>query len=217
MCRSRPRPRSSRRALARKRINRRAARAAFALDRNCRDRRGARLSFRGHAPCPACRRRLSLPRGVRAVGKRHDDACLDRDCGAPRCRWRNPVRHPRLPRAPRAADHGADPRSDADGADLRLPRADPVPVRLRAGGGADRDRDLCDAAHGARHHDGARSGAARDRRIRDHGRHDAAADAVQGDASRRAAAASRRRQPGHHALPEHGDYRIDDRGRGPRL
>ena len=203
--------------VTRKRIDGRAARAPVAMDRCRRDRCGARLSLRGHASRSARRRRLSVPRGVRPVGERHDDACLDRDCGAARRGGRNTVRHPRLSRPPRTPDHGADPRSHADGADLRLSRSDPVSLRLRAGRGADRDHDLCDAADGARDHDGARSRAARNRRIRHHGGHNRAADVVQGHASRRAAATSRRRQPGHHALAQHGDYRFDDRGRGPWL
>ena len=85
------------------------------------------------------------------------------------------------------------------------------------GRGADRDHDLCHAANGARDHDGARGRAARDRRVRHHGRHHAMANAVQGDASRGAAAASRRRQSGHHALAQHGDHRLDDRRGRPRL
>ena len=62
-----------------------------------------------------------------------------------------------------APDHGADPRSHADGADLRLSHPDLVSVRLRAGVGADRDHDLCHASHGSRDHDRARGRAERDR------------------------------------------------------
>ena len=205
------------RALARKRLDGGAARAAIALDRRGRGRGRARLSLRGHASCAACGRRLPLPRRVRPMGKRHDDARLDRDCRAARRGRRRAVRHPRLPRSNRATDHGADPRSHADGADLRLSHTDPVSVRLRTGGGADRDHDLCHAANGARDHDGAGGRAARDRRVRHHGRHHAMANAVQGHASRGAAAAARRRQSGHHALAQHGDHRLDDRRRRPRL
>ena len=50
-----------------------------------------------------------------------------------------------------------------------------------------------------------------------HGGHDDAADAHEGHAAGRAAAASRGRQPGHHAFAQHGDHRLDDRRRRPRL
>jgi hypothetical protein len=73
--------------------------------------------------------------------------------------WRR-VRHPRLSPA-RAPDHGADPRPDADRADLRHL----IPILFRSASGRwrrDRHHDLRHAANGARNHD-ARGRAARDR------------------------------------------------------
>ncbi len=184
----------------RKRVDRHTTCPTTALGRRGRDRGSARLSLRRNSPCSARRRRVSLPRGVRTMGKRHDDAGLYRHRGSTRRDRRDTVWHPRLSCSPRAAGLRADPRSHADGTDLRLSHSDPVSVRLRSRVGADRDGDLCDASHGPRHHDRAQCRAERDRGIRHDGRHDTQADAAQGHASRSPAAASGRRQSGHHAL-----------------
>ena len=54
---------------------------------------------------------------------------------------------------------------------------------------------------------------ARDRRVRPHGRLHAAPAHLEGDAPGRPRAADGRRQPGHHALAQHGHHRLDDRRR----
>ena len=84
------------------------------------------------------------------------------------------------------------------------------------GGGADRDHDPCHAANGTRDHDGAEAvprellstapmaGTTRSQML---------FKVMLGGAS----AAARRRQPGHNALAQHGDHRLDDRRRRPRI
>ncbi len=106
----------------------------------------------------AGRRRARLSRGLRPVAERHGDA---RPRSPSRCRSASPAgccsASPPGASPRRRAAAGADPRRHADGAGLRLPLADPDPLRLRPGGGADRDHHLRHAADGA----GDAAGAAR--------------------------------------------------------
>ncbi len=175
-------------------------------------------SPRGHgAPRRRARPRLAggvvlpLSRRVRPVGECHGDALLDRDRGAARHRARHPARHRGLPPPPlRARDH-AVPGSHADGAGVRLPGADPMVLRLQPGGGDDRDDRLRDAADGPQHRAGAAARAGRGDGFRPYGRLHAPPDDVEGAASFGTPWADGRRQPGDHAVAQHGDHRLDDR------
>ncbi len=70
----------------------------------------------------------------------------------------------RVPKAMRR--HRGRARHDADHARLRLSDPAAAALRLRAGGRADRERDLCHPAHGAQHAARAAAGAAGDQGIR---------------------------------------------------
>ncbi len=163
------------------------------------------------------RRLLPLSGGVRPVGQRDGNPGLDPGRRTLGCRWRPPARHRRPPLAPARAADDARARPDADGADLRLSRADPLPVRLRPGGGRARHRDLRHAAHGPGHDPGAQEHPARDRRLWADGRHHAPSAHLEGAGALRTARADGGRQPGDHAVAQHGDHRLDDRGRRARL
>ena len=80
-----------------------------------------------------------------------------------------------------------------------------------------RDHHLRHAADGAGHHPRAAGRADRDPRPRPHDRLHPPADDLEGDGAVGAARADGRRQPGHHAVAQHGDHRLDDRRRRPRL
>ena len=82
-------------------------------------------------PCRAGRRSVPLPRGVRPVGERDGDALLDRDHGAARRRRGSPARDRGVPIGTNRACARPAAGSHADGADLRLSGADPLPVRVR--------------------------------------------------------------------------------------
>ena len=160
---------------------------------------------------------LPLSRRVRPVGERHGDARLDRDRGPAR-RARRPVRrHRRLPPSRLRARGHAAPRSDADRADLRLSGADPLVLRLQPGRGDHRDHHLRDPAHGPQRGPGAPAGAGRGQGFRPDGRLHPAPDDVAGADPIGPALADDRRQPGDHAVPQHGDHRLDDRGGRPRF
>ena len=120
-------------------------------------------------------------------------------------------------RPARRAGAVAGARRDADRAGLRLPAADPDPLRLQPGVRDDRDRHLRHAADGAGH--AARRCAASRPRSSSSAAWPAAprASSLEGDAPGRPRAADGRRQPGHHAVAQHGDHRLDDRRRRPRL
>ena len=117
--------------------------------------------------------------------------------------------------AERAAAAGA--RSDADRAGLRLSGADPHPLRLRSGLGDAGDHRLRHAAHGPGHPPGAPPGAGGDHRVRPDGRLHQPPAALAGAAADRAPGADGRPQPGDHAVAQHGDHRLHDRRRRPRL
>ncbi len=121
-------------------------------------------------------------------------------------------RHPALER-------GAEPaaRPDADRADLRLSRAGAVLLRLRPGGRPDRHHRLRHAADGPGHRPGPARRARGDCRVWAHGGlHRRPAD-LAGAGAQRPADADGGRQPGDHALAQHGDHRLDDRCGRPRL
>ena len=126
------------------------------------------------------------------------------------------ARHRGVPAtALRACDHAAA-RSDADRARVRLPRADPVVLRLQSRRRDGRDHHLRGAADGPEHRAGAATRACRGGRLRAHGRLHARSDALEGADPLGAAGPHGRRQPGDHAVAQHGDHRLDDRGRRPR-
>ena len=160
---------------------------------------------------------LPLPRRLRPVAERDADARLDPGGGAGRRRRRPAPRPRRLPLAGLRAGDAPGPRPDADGADLRLSGADPLPLRLRAGRLDRRHHHLRHAADGAGHHPRAAGRARRGQGPRPDDRLHAAADDLEGDGAVGPARADGRRQPGDHAVAQHGDHRLDDRRRRPRL
>ena len=101
--------------------------------RDCHGALCARLAAR-----PPGRGVLYLFGRVRAVGECHGHALLDHDCGAHRRRRRPLDRDRRLSLALVRACHHAGSRPHADGPDFCLSGADPLPLRLRAGGCDDR-------------------------------------------------------------------------------
>ena len=167
--------------------------------------------------CRIGRRGLPISRGLRSVGERDGDPLLDRDRGAVRRSGWSPARDRGVPIGANRARARPAAGSHADGADLRLSGADPLPVRVRSGGRDDRDHHLRDPADGQSDDARAAPGAGRDRGVRAHGRLLAPAASVEGAGAFGTAVADGRHQSGDHALAQHGDHRVDDRGGRPRL
>ena len=110
-----------------------------------------------------------------------------------------------------AAPHRADARLHADDADVRLPRADPRPVRAGAGCQRRGQRHLCHSSNGPRHRSRALSRAGRHPGRGAHVRIDGLADDDLGQAADQLADSVARREPGGDGRPQHGRDSGDSR------
>ncbi len=173
---------------------------------------------RRHPARPVERRLPSLYRALRPVGQRHADPCSHHHRRPFLCDHWIAGRHPRLAQAMdrQGGDHsGAG--LDADHADFCLPHSHAPPVRQQSGIGHAGDWHLCHPANGARHDARPVARPPGTERLRRNGRLFTPPETLAHLDPLRPANVDGGCEPGDNACPQHGDYRLDDRRRGPWL